>query len=165
MLTRVFWITKPNPAALGIMPRPSGGELLDGEMLALREAGVDTVVSLLTDREQRELDLTSERELCEKHQMQFVSFPIEDRQVPRDPTAFLRLAQSLSDSLREGRNVVIHCRIGVGRAALVAAGVLVAQGGTVDDAFARIAAARGCPVPDTEDQRRWLQDLACLLRA
>lgn len=165
MQTRVFWIIEEKAGGLGIMPRPSGGALLDEELLALQSAGVSIVVSLLTETEQRELSLVRECELCEEHEMQFISFPTHDRAVPHRMDSYLQLVQSLSASLREGRNVVIHCRMGIGRAALVAAGVLVLQGSRADEAFARISAVRGCTVPDTDEQRRWLQDAARHVRS
>lgn len=163
MLTRVFWIVDGKAGALGIMARPSGGELLGEELLALRNTGVSALVSLLTPDEQRELDLCDERLLCEKHQIEFLAIPVADRQVPCDSTAYCQLAVLLSGYLAEGRRIVVHCRMGVGRAALMAAGILVAQGTTVDDAFLRIGSARGCSVPDTEEQREWLSGIAHLL--
>lgn len=66
----------------------------------------------------------------------------------------------MASLLREGKGVVIHCRQGVGRSALVAACVLVICGATVDEAFYRVENARGCPVPDTPEQRDWVVSLA-----
>jgi len=50
--------------------------------------------------------------------------------------------------------------MGVGRAALVAASVLVILGMPVATAWAQIEQARGCPVPDTPEQRAWVEQFA-----
>ena len=50
----------------------------------------------------------------------------------------------------------MHCWGGVGRSSLFAAALLVARGTDADTALARIAAARGVPVPETDEQRAWV---------
>ena len=62
----------------------------------------------------------------------------------------------LRDQLWEGKSVAIHCRQGVGRSALLSACVLALLGVDPGEGFQRIAAARKCPVPDTEEQRAWV---------
>jgi hypothetical protein len=44
----------------------------------------------------------------------------------------------------------------IGRASLLAASVLIRLGWDANAAFSAIQLARGCPVPDTEQQRRWV---------
>jgi hypothetical protein len=43
----------------------------------------------------------------------------------------------------------------VGRSGVLAACVLAALGEDPDRAFDRVSRARGCPVPDTAEQRAW----------
>jgi protein-tyrosine phosphatase len=62
----------------------------------------------------------------------------------------------LGSFLCGGKAVAIHCRQGVGRSALVAACVLASLGERPDGALERVARARGCPVPDTAEQREWV---------
>jgi len=91
--------------------------------------------------------------------MEFISFPIPDRGLPtslRDATV---LAKSVALQVRDGRAVAIHCRAGIGRSSLVAAGVLICSGVTAEDALRLITAARGIDVPDTEAQREWVMAL------
>lgn len=65
------------------------------------------------------------------------------------------LVTELVDELARGHNVVVHCRMGIGRSSLVAAGALRARGRQAPDAWAAVSAARG-EVPDTPEQRHWL---------
>lgn len=159
MQVKVHWIGGLEAGRLGIMPRPRGGDWLGDEILSLKSSGVGAVVSLLEDSEVEELDLAAERGLCEAEGISFLSFPIPDRGVPPSGRQAVEFAGGLSKLLRSGGSVVIHCRQGVGRSALVAACVLALGGVPVEEAFRRIEAARGCPVPDTPEQRSWVARL------
>ena len=66
------------------------------------------------------------------------------------------LVQTLEFQVREGKAVSIHCRAGIGRSSLIAAGVLICSGLAADDALRLIGIARGIDVPDTEAQREWV---------
>jgi protein-tyrosine phosphatase len=66
--------------------------------------------------------------------------------------------------MEQGETVAVHCRQGVGRSALLAACILAALGDRPDLAFERIAKARGCPVPDTPEQREWANRFAGEIR-
>jgi len=142
------------------MPRPRGGDWLEDEIRSLKSSGVDAVVSLLERAEIEELDIAEEQALCEANGISFLSFPIPDRNVPPSGRETLDFAGSVSKLLQSGKSVVIHCRQGVGRSALIAASVMAVGGVHVDEAFEKIEAARGCPVPDTPEQRRWVAQLA-----
>lgn len=142
------------------MPRPRGGDWLEDEIRSLKMSGVDAVVSLLESEEITELDITEEKSLCEANGISYLSFPIRDRKIPLSKRDALDFAGMLANLIKEGRSVVIHCRQGVGRSALVAACVLVLSGVSVDKAFLMIENARGCPVPDTGEQRRWVVQFA-----
>lgn len=142
------------------MPRPRGGDWLEDEIRSLKSSGVDAVVSLLERAEIEELEITEEQALCEANSMAFLSFPIADRNVPSSGQKALEFAGSVLHLLRSGKSVVIHCRQGVGRSALIAACVMALGGFPVDEAFEKIEAARGCPVPDTPEQRRWVGHVA-----
>lgn len=79
MRVKIHWV---EPSRLAIMPRPRAGDWLLDELRSLREQGVHTVVSLLTDTEERELDLEAEEFSCAAVGLGFRSFPIPDREVP-----------------------------------------------------------------------------------
>lgn len=118
MLTELFWIGGPWPGRLAISPRPRGGDWLEDEMRAWRHAGVDIVASLITPDEALDLELQREEVISVAHDMRFLSLPIVDRSVPVSDTEAAEFVGLLDSELRRGRNVVIHCRQGVGRAGL-----------------------------------------------
>jgi protein-tyrosine phosphatase len=70
------------------------------------------------------------------------------------------LVATLAEKLANGTNIAVHCRQGIGRAALVAICLLVFSGIDRETATQRLSAARGCPVPETPEQRRWIADFA-----
>jgi protein-tyrosine phosphatase len=155
-----YLINGPWRGRLAILPRPRGGDWLEDEVKAWRNAGIEIVVSALEQEEVAELDLAAEASLSRAESLEFINYPIADRGVPSSTRETIALAQLLDNKLTEGKIVAIHCRQGVGRSALLAASILVVGGLEVDDAFDRIRTARGCPVPDTPEQREWVAHFA-----
>jgi protein-tyrosine phosphatase len=162
MKTDLYPVGGPWTGRLAVAPRPRGGDWLDDEVGGWQTAGIDTVVSLLTPAEVSELELGHEERFCRAHQLQFLSFPIEDRDVPESSADFSDLVTDLLAALNAGASVVVHCRQGIGRAGLVALGVLIRAGLTPPDAVRRVSAARGRPVPETREQQEWIERFALL---
>jgi protein-tyrosine phosphatase len=160
MKTEVYWVTGPWPGRLGIVPRPRGGDWLADEVRAWRAAGLHVVTSLLTPDEVAELDLQQEAARSREEGVEFQSFPIPDYGLPRSRASFLEWVHGLEKALQSGRNVGVHCRQGIGRSSVVVASLLVAAGEDADEAFRRIEKARGRPVPDTAEQRKWVSEMA-----
>lgn len=160
MRTELFWIPTPTPGQLAVMPRPRGGDWLEDEVRAWRSAGVDVIVSLLTPEEIDGFDLSQEERLGQANALQFIAFPIPDRGVPVSTSAWLNVIDTIANHLSNGKNVAIHCRQGIGRAPLVALGVLVHDGVALETAIRTVSEARGCPVPETSLQREWLERFA-----
>ena len=152
---RICWVELVGRGAIGMAPCPRGGAWLAYAINDWSNAGVTAIVSLLSESEVGQLDMWHEADLCVQHGIRFIAFPIPDRQVP-EHNAVLKLLDELAQLLRGGRRVVIHCRLGIGRSSLVLASLLVKSGVPAERAFARIAAARGCDVPDTDEQREWV---------
>lgn len=163
MRAQLYWVDGPWSGKLALSSRPRGGDWLEEEMASWRQAGIDTVLSLLTPEEEQDLDL--KREACEaKAQgMKFVSLPIPDRQVPSSESEVSAALDRLEADLSAGRNVVVHCRQGIGRTGLVAACLLVSKGITPGAAVTTVSAARGNPVPETTEQRDWIDHYAAVL--
>jgi protein-tyrosine phosphatase len=160
MRSEVFWIDRVAKGLLGIMPRPRGGDWLGDELQALAKSGVNVLVSLLTPDEAAELELQDEERLCGDCGLRFISFPIPDRGAPYSIHEAAQMVDQILGELCGGKAVAIHCRMGIGRSALVAACLLKSQGIAVDEAFAMISRARGFSVPDTEEQRKWVKGFA-----
>jgi protein-tyrosine phosphatase len=160
MRVNVFWINDDKLGRIGLMPRPRGGDWLEDEICSIRDSGADVIVSLLERQEITELELESEQSICEAQGLQYISFPIPDRDVPLSRQETARLVGKVIELASEGKSIIIHCRQGVGRSAMIAACMLAEGGMSVADEFERIREARGCPVPETEDQRAWVGEYA-----
>jgi len=160
MKTEYYWIDGPWKGRLAIVPRPRGGDWLEDEIHSWHEAGFNIIVSLLTPPEIEELDLGLEEESSQAQDIEFISFPIPDRDVPASREDITALAHKLETALTSCKSVGVHCRQGIGRSSLLAACVLVASGENSAGAFERITKARGRPVPDTVEQREWVKTLA-----
>ena len=161
--TKLYWVDGPWTGKLALAARPRGGEWLQDEIAGWQSAGVNGVFSLLTPEEETNLDLELEQMEVESHNMRFLSFPIEDRQVPVSPSELSKALERLDNELKSGRNVVIHCRQGVGRTGLVASCLLINQGLDAQTAINRIQTARGVSIPETEGQRQWIDHYVAAL--
>lgn len=111
-------------------------------------------MSMLTDEEAEELGLNDESAECATAGISFVNVPITDRSVPSDTNAFLGSVEQLATRVREGHYVAVHCRASIGRSSVLAASILVRLGWDAKTAFDAIETPRGCPVPDTSEQKQ-----------
>lgn len=158
----IYWINGPIPGRLGIMSKPSSGEWLEDEIAAWKKDGVHQVVSLLEPDEADKLGLTNVAYLCGKFSLQFAALPFPERGVPPSVEDTAALVQSLKAQLQSRKKVAIFCRTGMGRSALVAACVLCCFGHDAKKAFGFVSSARGFMVPDTPQQREWVEQFAAL---
>ncbi len=157
---KLYWIETPADGRLAISARPRGGDWLEDEIEGWRKQGVDVVVSLLTPTENEELELKDEGRFSKAKGVRFVSFPIEDRSIPASTAKLQELVVQLGSEIQRGKNIAVHCRQGIGRSSLVSAAVLLLAGEDLDQALASIRNARGLEVPETIEQRRWLEQFA-----
>jgi protein-tyrosine phosphatase len=159
MIPDFFWIGGPWRGRLAIAARPRGGDWLEDEIISWRRAGIDVVVSLLENGEEHQLGLAEEQKTAETDGLSFLSFPIPDRGVPASVPDALTLMSDVSGALDNGKNVALHCRQSIGRSGLIAAGILVASGVQPERAIEIVSTARGLSVPETLEQRLWVQRL------
>ena len=162
MKPNIYSIPGPWAGKLAILGRPRGGDWLADEVEGWRDAGVQMVVSLLSEDEELELGLRDEKRLVEANSLSFISFPINDYDVPSSETAVRQLVSEVEELLDQGQSVGIHCRAGVGRSSVVAACLLVNHGEDAEISFQRISRARGVAVPDTVAQREWVGNFSRL---
>lgn len=118
--------------------------------------GVDFVVCLLTDDELNELAV---------ERAEGVRIPIPDRHCPSNAETLRAQLEPVAERLRSGQQVYVHCRAGIGRAALVT-GCLMLHLGSMEpvEIWAELERRRGVVVPDTDEQKRWLDLYAQHLR-
>jgi protein-tyrosine phosphatase len=157
---KLYWIANSSTGRLAISARPRGGDWLEDEIDGWRKQGVDIVVSLLTSSENDELKLRDEASFSKLRGIRFLSLPIEDRGVPTSSAKVEQLVLQLGSELQQARNVVVHCRQGIGRSSLISAALLVSSGEDLKQALQAIGNARGVEVPETVEQRRWLDEFA-----
>jgi protein-tyrosine phosphatase len=156
----IYWIHGPWSGKLGVAARPRGGDWLKQELTKWREQNIDTIVSLLTTEEVGEFSLEAEAGDARRHGIQFVAIPVQDRQVPESEKAIESVVHKLDTTLSAGRNVLIHCRQGIGRSGLLAACLLINRGSTADEAVEELSKVRNTPVPETAEQRQWINRYA-----
>ena len=161
MISTIYWINEKEVGdkMLGIMPRPRGNDWLEDEIKWLKIREVDCLVSLLESSEIHELELEKEAELCQINNIQFINFPIKDVNVPSEKEYFIKLVGRLNEYLNDSKKIVIHCRMGIGRASVLASAILIKRGINAEDVFKIISTHRELEVPDTEEQRKWVLNL------
>src|SRR5579863_7106174 len=160
MPTELHWVNGPWPGKLAVEARPRGGDWLEGEIANWKRSGVHAVFSLLTADEERDLDLRDEASHARRSGLEFLSFPIPDRQVPRSESELGKTLGKMNRMLSDGKNILLHCRQGIGRTGLVAACLLVKTGMSPGAAVDLVSAARGLAVPETAEQRDWVERYA-----
>ncbi len=141
---------------LAVMACPTIEADAPASIANISRLGIKLVVSLLESGEARNLGLEGERLEVKAHGMEFVSFPIPDMGLPPSVPDFASLTKTLFAQVNAGSNTLLHCRAGIGRSGLLAAGVLLHAGMDAEEAFAYVSKMRGIRVPETPDQHDWL---------
>ena len=165
MRNELHWVNGPWPGKLALAARPRGGDWLKDELENWRRAGGDLIVSLLTPDEERELKLQHEARDAKAQGMTFLSLPIQDRHVPDSEASLNSTVQLMDDALSSGKNVIVHCRQGIGRTGLIAASLLINKGWEPEAAIELLSAVRGIDIPETQEQRRWIEKYAAKVGA
>jgi len=159
-VTKLYWLNGPWKGRIALAARPRGGDWLKEDVADWKRAGIQAVLSLLTPEEQTELELQDEPDEVRKHGLKFSSFPIPDMQVPRTEAKLSETLDSMTAHLSAGRDVLVHCRQGIGRTGLMAACLLIKSGMSPGAAVESVSAARGLAVPETPEQREWIERYA-----
>ena len=156
----VYWVRDIEPHRLAFGPRPRAGDWLADEISNWSQSGIRHVVSLLEDHEVHELGIAEEAELCPINGITYHPFPIVDRGVPASIIEANALFQHIASLVASGEPAYVHCRAGIGRSGLVAAGVLIHLGVPFESTFAMLSSARRLQVPDTQSQVDWTRSHA-----
>lgn len=106
--------------------------------------GAAAVVSLLSHEEFPALKVEQLGTEVENRDMLWFHLPIQDQGIPDDDfeRRWVYAGLRLRELLRAGKQVLVHCRSGLGRTGLVAARLLVELGTQLDQALAKIREAR-----------------------
>lgn len=150
----IFEVPVATQGRLYIMPCPRGAR--DIGDLAVR--GIETVISHLEPSEAEALFPVAEKTLCEQVGMSFQSEPITDFSLP-ELDEFRLVISGLCCDLKAGRQIAVHCRAGIGRSGMTTCAVLIALGASAQEAIERVSTARGIEVPDTQEQRQFIEAL------
>ena len=152
----LFPVDGPWPGRLAVCSRPRSGTWLEDDIRALSASGHDLLVSALTPEETRNLELDGVPAICAHYGVEFLNFPVGNLQVPR-PEHLLPHLESWHARLSSGRGMAVHCWASVGRSPTLVAATLVFAGVPAAEAWSRIQEARGVDVPDTLEQRAWVE--------
>jgi len=156
MSTKLYWLDENWPGKLAVSARPRGGDWLQDEIGDWRRSGIDVVLSLLEKTEEQEMNLEKEAETAQAQGIEFSSLPIPDRQTPNSEAQVTATLDRMTQALKSGKNVLVHCRQGIGRSGLIAACLLIRKGMSPGAALEKVTAARGLEVPETKEQREWI---------
>ena len=155
----MFWVAGPWQGRLGILPRPRGGDWLGDEMTAWRETGIDMVISLLEPDEEAQLVLEGEAAAAAAAESTSGRFPFRTGGA-RVPTVGCGTRQRNPRCARRGKER--GSPLSSGHRAFGADHQWCSCGRRQGSRLAlkAIRESRGLEVPETEEQRRWLSDLA-----
>ena len=139
------------------MPKPSG-EWIQEDIQHYKTMGADLIISMLEPAEAAELSLQNEHGVCIDNQLDFLNFPIPDRGLP-DRESFKELVSTVRERLLINEGVAVHCRSGIGRSGMLVCCALAGVISSASRAIELVSEARGVEVPDTRDQRTFIEGI------
>jgi len=134
-IMKIYWIPEEfskTPGKLGITPSPGSlRESTEAALHSLKQQGVYRLICLQESFELQRFEppeTLKDRALAVKQAgMRFTHEPVEDFQAPT-LSQVQRVVDGILQDLESGKNIVVHCWAGLGRAGTLAACVLVAKG-------------------------------------
>lgn len=106
------------------------------------EYNTDILVTLLENRDLRDIKATDLFSQVEALGMESIHFPMRDKWIPADIVPFQDLVVQVVDKVRQGKNVVVHCNGGKGRSGLLVTCCLIYLGIPFGESIERVREAR-----------------------
>lgn len=125
---------------------------------AIADWGASAVITLIEDHEIDHLQVRDLGREVERRYMQWLHLPIQDVSVP-GPTfeaAWEAQGEGIRARLRDGFDVLVHCRGGLGRAGTIAARLLVELGVAPTEAIAQVRGVRPGAIETGEQENHVL---------
>lgn len=151
-------VTYAAKGRIGISAMPGLHGTLDADVSDVQRWGAQVVVTMTTLDELEKAGATALGLKIAAHGISWLHIPVpnygglEHENAQNWPV----ISQKLHQVLRQGDNVLVHCRGGHGRSGMIAMRLLVEQGESSDSALERIRAARPGAI-ETEEQMAWAQ--------
>lgn len=130
---------------------------------ALARSGCDILVSLVRD-EEIAMRFPHFASWLAEAGPRAIRLPIPDWGTT-DDRSLMGLVDQIVDLVVAGRNVLVHCGGGIGRAGVVTTLVLVSLGWALPDAAEHVRMSRPGAGPDSEEQHEQLQRLGLAISA
>jgi len=158
---RIDWMPREytGPGKLGITFLPGRrdyGRSLADDINLIRREGVDCVMCLITSDEFSRYGVEDLLATYREYHFDTKHLPIVDGRVPSESEIHDAI-KWLSEHLSEGKNILLHCVGGLGRAGTVAACFLRTQGLDGERAIAEVRAARSPRAIETEVQEKFIR--------
>ncbi|KQO90941.1 hypothetical protein ASF36_21355 [Methylobacterium sp. Leaf90] len=125
------------------------------DIRAISDWGATALVTLIEGHEIEALAVPGLERECQRHGIEWLHLPIPDVSTPTDEfeAAWATVGEGLRSRLRNGFNIVVHCKGGLGRAGTIAGRLLVELGVNPEDAIRRVREARPGAVETVEQER------------
>ena len=117
---------------------------LDLDLDAISEWGAKLILTLVESAELNSLKVPHLGEAVLKRGLQWKHLPIADYSIPTDEfeAQWATHGQEVRAMLRNGEDILVHCKGGLGRAGMIAARLLVELGMDPDEAIRNVRRAR-----------------------
>lgn len=155
---KIYHIPTRQVGQIYAFPGPLTNRVKDFAVKHLNTLGVEIVVNLLSESENKVHALKNQRKTYEALNIQLEEFPIQDFNTPASSDNFKKLIRFLRDEVIAGKSIGIHCMAGVGRTGILVVSLLGALGMGTQEAMQHVSLHRECKIPDTEEQMQWLQE-------
>lgn len=136
---------------------------LTEDLDAIRDWGARAVVTLITRREMVDLKVPDLEEGVRGRRMEWWHLPIPDGHVPDEDfeARWVEAGAAIRNLLLSGRDVLVHCKGGLGRAGTIAARLMVELGTPSEDAIRLVRESR-CDAIENREQEAHVRSCRAL---